>query len=231
MNRSKIAAITGSALGFACAGWTHAAAPMVKTQAPGFYRFMLGDFEVTALNDGVVAYPTTHVLPKATSDEINRRLAENDLTDPVDMSYNAFLINTGHKLVLIDTGTGGKLNDDPGFHGAGHLMANLRAAGYQAQQIDEIYITHLGPDHVGGLTLGNDRAFPNAIAGANSGGRPLSPSCQRPGLDSKVDSVLGQFVRAIHQGRKISGHRGRYRADTRYPSAGNTGARPRPYVL
>jgi glyoxylase-like metal-dependent hydrolase (beta-lactamase superfamily II) len=79
------------------------------------------------------------------------------------MSYNAFLINTGSKLVLIDTGTGGKLNDDPGFHGAGHLMANLRAAGYQPEQIDEIYITHLGPDHVGGLTLGTERAFPNAL--------------------------------------------------------------------
>src|SRR5580704_1708882 len=130
MSRNKIAAIAGLALGIACAGLTHAASPMVKTQAPGFYRFMLGDFEVTALNDGVVAYPTTQVLPKATTDEINRGLAENGLTDPVDMSYNAFLINTGHKLVLIDTGTGGKLNDDPGFHGAGHLMANLRAAGY-----------------------------------------------------------------------------------------------------
>jgi len=32
-----------------------ARAPMVKTQ-PGFYRMMLGDFEITALNDGVVAY-------------------------------------------------------------------------------------------------------------------------------------------------------------------------------
>ena len=161
-SRIELAATTGLVLAMACAGWAHAAAPMVKTQAPGFYRIMLGDFEVTALNDGVVAYPTTQVLPEATPDEINSALHENGLTDPVDMSYNAFLINTGRKLVLIDTGTGGKLRDDPGFHGAGHLMANLRAAGYQPQQIDEIYITHLGPDHVGGLTLGNARAFPKA---------------------------------------------------------------------
>src|SRR5580704_15952763 len=136
---------------------------MVKTQAPGFYRMMLGDFEVTALNDGVVAYQTTQVLPKATPEQIKSGLFDNGLTDPVDMSYNAFLVNTGSKLVLIDTGTGGKLDEDPGFHGAGRLMANLRAAGYRPEQIDEIYITHLGPDHVGGLTLGNDRAFPNAI--------------------------------------------------------------------
>ena len=31
-----------------------AEAPMVKTQAPGYYRMMLGQFEVTALLDGCV---------------------------------------------------------------------------------------------------------------------------------------------------------------------------------
>lgn len=154
-------------LGFwlvAAAQPSHAAALMVKTQAPGFYRMMLGDFEVTALNDGVVAYPTIQVLPHATAEQITSGLAESGVTEPVGMSYNAFLVNTGSKLILIDTGTGGKLDQDPGFHGAGRLMANLRAAGYQPEQIDEVYITHLGPDHVGGLTLGTERAFPNASA-------------------------------------------------------------------
>ena len=141
---------------------TQAAAPMMKTQ-PGFYRMMLGDFEVTALNDGVISYSTAQVLPTATPQQISSGLIESGLKDPVGMSYNAFLINTGGKLVLIDTGTGGKLADNPAFKGAGHLMSNLRAAGYQPEQIDEIYITHLGPDHVGGLTLGTERAFPNAV--------------------------------------------------------------------
>jgi glyoxylase-like metal-dependent hydrolase (beta-lactamase superfamily II) len=139
-----------------------ALAPMVRTQ-PGFYRMMLGDFEITALNDGVVAYPTKQVLPTATPEQIKEGLAENGLTDPVGMSYNAFLINTGTKLILIDTGTGGKLQDSPLFRGTGRLMANLRVAGYQPEQIDEICITHFGPDHVGGLTNGTERAFPNAI--------------------------------------------------------------------
>jgi glyoxylase-like metal-dependent hydrolase (beta-lactamase superfamily II) len=82
------------------------------------------------------------------------------------MSYNAFLVNTGEKLVLIDTGTGGKLADSPFFHGAGRLLTNLRAAGYQPEQIDEIYITHRGQDHIGGLTMGKERTFPNAIVRA-----------------------------------------------------------------
>jgi glyoxylase-like metal-dependent hydrolase (beta-lactamase superfamily II) len=137
------------------------AAPVVKTQ-PGFYRMMLGDLEITALNDGVVDYQTRRVLPTATPEQIKRGLAESGLTDPVGMSYNAFLINTGTKLVLIDTGTGGKLDDQPEFHGAGHALANLRAAGYRPEQVDEVYITHRGQDHIGGLTIGHERAFPNA---------------------------------------------------------------------
>src|ERR1700727_2863940 len=102
---------------------TQGAAPMAETQAAGFYRMQLGDFEITALNDGVVAYSTTQVLPTATPQQIKKGLAENGLTDPVGMSYNAFLVNTGSKLVLIDTGTGGKLENVPEFQVAGHLMA------------------------------------------------------------------------------------------------------------
>lgn len=157
-----------TALAIACVAPTFAAAPMVKSE-PGFYRMMLGDFEITALNDGVVAYSTAQILSTATPQQIQDGLAENSLTDPVGMSYNAFLINTGSKLVLIDTGTGGKLEDMPAFHGTGHLMTNLRAAGYQPEQVDEVYITHLGPDHVGGLTTGTDRTFPNAILRAPKG--------------------------------------------------------------
>ena len=44
------------------AGNTFAAAPQVKTQAPGYYRVMLGDFEVTALSDGTVQLPVDKLL-------------------------------------------------------------------------------------------------------------------------------------------------------------------------
>ena len=130
---------------------------------------MLGDFEITALNDGVVPYATQRLLPKATPEQIAAALGENGLTDPVGMSYDAYLVNTGTKLVLIDTGTGGKLADQPEFRGGGHLLENLRASGYAPEQIDEIYITHLGPDHVGGLTAGEGRVFVNAVLRAPKG--------------------------------------------------------------
>jgi glyoxylase-like metal-dependent hydrolase (beta-lactamase superfamily II) len=139
-----------------------ALATLGSAHAAGAYRMMLGNFEVTALNDGVIPYATSRVFPTATPEQIKEGLSTSGLTDPVGMSYNAFRINTGSKLVLIDTGTGGKLDDQPEFHGAGHVMANLRAAGYRPEQVDEILITHRGQDHIGGLTVGNQRAFPNA---------------------------------------------------------------------
>jgi hypothetical protein len=115
---------------------SHASAPMALTQAPGFYRVMIGNLEVTPLNDGVVPYKTRDVLPTATDQQIQHFLSDNALTDPVGMSYNGFLINTGSKLILVDTGSGGKLEDDPSFHGTGRLMANLRASGYRREAGD-----------------------------------------------------------------------------------------------
>jgi hypothetical protein len=59
------------------------------TPHPGFFRMQLGEDEIVALNDGVVSYPTSRVLPSATPEAIARGLSANALTDPVGMSYNA----------------------------------------------------------------------------------------------------------------------------------------------
>ncbi|MGZ9076297.1 MAG: MBL fold metallo-hydrolase, partial [Burkholderiaceae bacterium] len=122
-----------------------AAAPQLKTSAPGYYRMMLGEFEVTALSDGTVDLHMEQLLTNVTAARIRSALAKAYLKDPVEASVNAYLINTGSKLVLIDAGSGT-------FFGptVGKLMANLKASGYQPEQIDEIYITHMHADHVGG---------------------------------------------------------------------------------
>jgi glyoxylase-like metal-dependent hydrolase (beta-lactamase superfamily II) len=94
-----------------------------------------------------------------------QRISSSAVSDPAAMSSNAFLVRTPTRLVLIDTGTGGKLDNDPSFHGCGHLMENLRAAGFRPEQIDEGLITHRGQDHTGGPTSldGTRRTFPNAM--------------------------------------------------------------------
>jgi glyoxylase-like metal-dependent hydrolase (beta-lactamase superfamily II) len=139
----------------------NAAAPQVKTQAPGYYRIMLGDFEVTVLNDGTLSLPAS-VMTNTTEAETEKALARNFQKSPFDASDNAFLINTGAKLVLIDTGCGNLMGPT-----AGNLLMNLKAAGYRPEQIDEVYLTHMHPDHAGGLMAKGKLAFPNAVLRAN----------------------------------------------------------------
>lgn len=137
-----------------------AAAPMAKFQAPGFYRVMLGDFEITALSDGTVDLPVNTLLKTAPA-KVDKALARSFLKSPLETSVNGFLVNTGSKLVLIDTGANGLFGPT-----LGRLLANLKASGYQPEQVDEIYITHMHADHVGGLASGELAVFPNALVRA-----------------------------------------------------------------
>jgi glyoxylase-like metal-dependent hydrolase (beta-lactamase superfamily II) len=149
-------------LAVACASVAaHAAAPPLKTSPPGVYRMLLGDFEVTALSDGTVELPFLQILQKITQARAESMLARQFLKDPVQTSVNAFLINTGDKLVLIDTGAGT-------FFGPtlGRMLTALKAAGYQPEQVDEIYISHMHGDHIGGLLAAGKAAFPNAVVRA-----------------------------------------------------------------
>ncbi|MGY8681706.1 MBL fold metallo-hydrolase [Bradyrhizobium sp. UFLA05-153] len=132
-------------------------APMAKGDAPAFYRLTLGDFEVVVLSDGTNMLPATKLL-KGDPARLEEALKRNYLGALVETSHNSFLVNTGRKLVLIDAGADSLLGPS-----TGRLLSNLRAAGYQPEQVDEIYLTHLHADHVGGLMAGGKRAFPNAI--------------------------------------------------------------------
>ena len=76
-------------------------------------------------------------------------------------STNDFLINAGAKLVLIDTGA------RPFMRPAARCLSeNLKAAGYTPDPVDEIYLTHMHLDHLGGLTNGGKKNFPNAVVRA-----------------------------------------------------------------
>jgi glyoxylase-like metal-dependent hydrolase (beta-lactamase superfamily II) len=135
-----------------------AAAPRPNIENPGFYRMTLGGFDVVALSDGSHPFPVESVMIDTSKEAVDAALAGEDLALPLQGSINAFLINTGEKLVLIDTGAGP-------LYGAccGRLLANLRMAGYAPEQVDEILLTHLHKDHVGGVLQAGKIAFPNAV--------------------------------------------------------------------
>jgi glyoxylase-like metal-dependent hydrolase (beta-lactamase superfamily II) len=137
---------------------SHAAAPFHETQVPGYYRVKVGAFEVTALLDATSNFDP-HWLKAEPA--VLQPLAAKQLqhVDKIAGTVSAFLVNTGKQLILIDTGAGGFWGG-PAF---GHLLENLRAAGYRPEQVDLVLLTHLHADHVAGLRKADGkRRFPNA---------------------------------------------------------------------
>jgi len=132
--------------------------PQNKTQVPGYYRLALGNFEVTALYDGPIDIDQKLLKSIATRD-IQRLLAHQFLKGPkVQTAVNAYLINTGSKLILVDAGAAKLFGPE-----LGNIVDNLKAAGYTPEQVDTVLVTHLHGDHVNGLvTPEGQRVFANA---------------------------------------------------------------------
>ena len=134
-----------------------AEAPQIKAQAPGFHRVMVGDIEVTAISDGTIQLPVLQLL-RGDPAKLAEALKRGFLREQVETSVNGYLVNTGSKLVLIDSGAGPLFGPT-----VGRLVQNLKASGYKPEQVDEIYITHMHGDHIGGVASQGARAFPNAV--------------------------------------------------------------------
>lgn len=172
------------------ASQTFAAAPQVKTAAPGYYRTMLGEFEVTVLSDGTVALPVDKLLTNTSPEKVTQALSKVHQHSPLETSFNSFLVNTGSKLVLVDTGAGSLFGPT-----LGKLQANLKAAGYTPDQVDEIYITHMHPDHVGGLMQGDTIAFPNAVVRADQ--HEVDFWLSQANMDKAPQEIKGFFQGAM----------------------------------
>ena len=142
----------------------HAAAPPAGTQNQGWYRYKVGDAEVTVATDGKSTFklPDTFVtnVPK---DKVNEALAAAHLEkDMMTIPYSPIAVNTGGKLVVIDTGTSEK-NFETTKGSAGQFHNNLKASGIDRDKVDTVIISHFHGDHINGLlTPDNQLAFKNA---------------------------------------------------------------------
>ncbi len=129
-----------------------------ENQVPGYYRMMLGQFEVTALYDGYVDLDA-RLLKYTSPGEVRRLLARMFVaaTPGMQTAVNAYLVNTGSNLVLVDTGAAACFGPT-----LGRVAANLRASGYDPAQVDTVLLTHLHGDHVCGLSEDGKPVFANA---------------------------------------------------------------------
>ena len=136
-----------------------AGAPMATTQAPGYFRFRVGDMQVTAISDGVAVRPSEGLVPNAPVGAMQQALSRRFLpTDKITISFTTLVVNTGSKLVLIDTGNG-----DSGAATTGAWLANFRAAGFEPANVDTILISHFHGDHINGFRTKDGQArFPSA---------------------------------------------------------------------
>jgi glyoxylase-like metal-dependent hydrolase (beta-lactamase superfamily II) len=141
-----------------------AAAPPAGTQAPGWYRYKVGNFEVTVVADGVNRFKLPDdIVANVKREEVNAALvAAHGEPDVFVTPYNPIVVNTGQKLVVIDTGLGeAAFNASKGR--IGQFLTNLAAAGIDPNTVDTVIISHYHGDHVNGLLKAdNSLAFPNA---------------------------------------------------------------------
>ncbi len=152
--------LAGSAALVAGADPAAAAAPPADKQAPGLYRYKIGAFELTALYDGIWYRPITEkFIRNAPFAEVEHALDAAFMPhDKLETPFTTLIVNTGKKLVLIDTGTGGQIAPT-----AGMIGANLAAAGIDPKAVDQIVISHFHPDHINGIKdKDNALIFPNA---------------------------------------------------------------------
>ena len=124
---------------------------------PGYHHIEVGDVLVTALNDGQFDAALEYVVGVPASDG-EALLTGSFRPLPPRITVSCFLLRFGGRHVLVDAGTGNAMG-----HALGHARHNLAAAGVRPDAIDTVLVTHLHPDHVGGLVDAEGHAvYPKA---------------------------------------------------------------------
>ena len=141
-----------------------AASPPVGKQNAGFYRYKVGEFEVTQIVDGARTFPMPDQFVVNQKKEDALKGAEEAYLPKgqVTIVFNPMVVNTGSKLVVIDTGNGlGAFEQSKGA--VGQMNANMKAAGIDPAAVDIVVISHFHGDHIGGLKGADGKlVYPNA---------------------------------------------------------------------
>lgn len=178
-------------------GMTMAAAEMMGVGYTRYNRMKLGSFEVTTLLAGTrtVDGPTNIFgLNVAPEDFAAVSAAANIPTDKAQFFFTPTVVNTGRELILFDTG----LNPE-GITGA------LEAAGYRADQIDKVVITHMHGDHIGGLMGEGTETFQNAAYMTGAREFDFWAGRENEGFEGKVRPLAAKMSMLENGGTVASG--------------------------
>ena len=144
-------------------GRTAGPAAKLGSAEPTFFRFQLGDFEVTTISDSgaVIDGPWPIVGQDRSAAEVEALMRENLLPrKKFRPGFTPMLVHTGKELILFDTGNG-PAGFVPRPYG-GWLVKQLGPAGFSPEQVDVVVLSHLHPDHVGGMMEDGRPLFPRA---------------------------------------------------------------------
>jgi glyoxylase-like metal-dependent hydrolase (beta-lactamase superfamily II) len=141
-----------------------ASAAPPASKSTGVFSYKVGDYEIVALRDGSRTFPMpdNFVVNVSKDKAIEAATAAYIPNGQVTIPFSPMIVNTGSKLVAIDTGNG--LGAFAGSKGAvGQTRGNMEAAGFDPKQIDIVLISHFHGDHIGGLkNADGSPAYPNA---------------------------------------------------------------------
>jgi glyoxylase-like metal-dependent hydrolase (beta-lactamase superfamily II) len=117
-------------------------------------RITLGDFELTAVRDGIYHLDgggMFGVVPKS----LWERKLPADARNLVPLGLNSVVVRTGSHTVLIETGVGNKLSEKMVkiYGQPAQLLQELNAAGIAPEDVDVVINTHLHFDHCGWNTV------------------------------------------------------------------------------
>src|SRR5690349_8283971 len=113
-------------------------------------KFNIGDIKVTVISDGQGHAPGTLYFQGTTDEQWAPHKRWLDHQGHVQFPFTCFIVETGDRTLLIDTGLG-PVNMF-GFTG-GDLLGEIEKAGFKAGDFDTVFVTHLHIDHAGNVAL------------------------------------------------------------------------------
>ncbi|MBR7715195.1 MBL fold metallo-hydrolase [Acinetobacter nosocomialis] len=165
------------------------AEPASAQQVPGYYKHQFGNYRITSLLDGTI-YLDPKLFKNLSQAEKTKILTKYAAVNEkgVQTSVNAFLVDDGKSLTLVDSGASSCFGPQ-----LGSIAKNLELAGYQLANVKTVLLTHLHPDHVCGIAQNGKAVFPNATIYAHEREADywLNPASEKTVPADKKENYLG----------------------------------------